>query len=46
MFQGLYTYLKGAQSFPVIVYIEDIYVYFKATEQTPPQTDSMVFKHE
>ena len=46
MFKGLYTYLKGAQSLSVSVYIyiEDIYVYFIATERTPPQTDSLVFK--
>ena len=46
MFKGLYTYLKGAKSLSVLVYIEDIYIYFIATERTPPQTDSLVFKPE
>ena len=43
MFKGLYTCLKGAQ-YCQLVYIEDIYVYFIATERTPPKTDSLVFK--
>ena len=45
MFKGLFTYLKGAQSLSgcQVVYIEDIYVHFIATEQTPAQTDSLVF---
>ena len=42
MFKGMYTYLNHCQ----LVYIEDIYVYFIATEPTPPQTDSLVFKLE
>ena len=45
MFKGLYTYLKGANHC-LLVYIEDIYVYFIATERTPPQTNSLVFKLE
>ena len=39
----LYTYLKGAKSLSGSVYIEDMYVHFIETEQTPPKTDSLVF---
>ena len=35
MFKGLNTYLKFAKSLSGSVYIEDIYVHFIATEQTP-----------
>ena len=43
MLKYLYTYLNGAQSLSGSVYIEGIYVHFIATEQTPNQTDSLVF---
>ena len=46
MFKGLYTYFKGAQSLSVSVYRNFFFVYFIATERTPPQTDSLVFKLE
>ena len=39
MFKGLYTYLKCAHC--QVVYIEDIYVHFTATERTLPQIDSL-----
>ena len=44
MFKGLYTYLKGSQSLSVSVYRRHLRICFIATERTPPQTDSLVFK--